>query len=136
MAGAAVLLPIPLTSPPEQKAVPAPVTSSAPTSGSSPLRLIIRRNAGVRWSDNELRAPGRFKVITATRSRISHSSSSVPVSTAIEPFVMVLTFHILRALPGLAERPQFAEERPGRPVLAVEMKQFVGDGGGPDEEVV
>src|SRR5216117_3446762 len=96
MAGAAELPPIPLTSPPEQKAVPAPVISNAPTSGSSPLCLIIRRNAGVRWSDSELRAPGRFKVITATRSRIAHSSSSVPVSIEIDSSVMVLTFQVRR----------------------------------------
>jgi hypothetical protein len=96
MLEAAELLPIPLTSPPEQKALPAPVISNAPTSGSSPLRLIIRRNAGVRWSDREFRASGRFKVITATRSRIAHSSSSVPVSIEIDSSVMVLTFQVQR----------------------------------------
>jgi hypothetical protein len=42
------LLPMPFTSPPAQKAVPAPVISSAPTPGSSPHCLIIRRKAGVR----------------------------------------------------------------------------------------
>ena len=42
------LLPMPLTSPPAQKAVPAPVISNAPTFGSSPHCLIIRRRAGVR----------------------------------------------------------------------------------------
>jgi hypothetical protein len=76
--------------------LPAPVISSAPTSGSSPLCLIIRRNAGVRWSDSEFRASGRFKVITATRSRIAHSSSSVPVSIEIDSSVMVLTFQVQR----------------------------------------
>src|SRR4029434_6860078 len=108
MAGAAELPPIPLTSPPEQKALPAPVISSAPTSGSSPLRLIIRRNAGVRWSDSEFRASGRFKVITATRSRIAHSNSSVPVSIEIDPSDMALTFQVLRlrsSLNGVSAYP-------------------------------
>jgi len=42
------LLPMPLMSPPAQKAVPAPVISSAPTFRSSPHCLSIRRKAGVR----------------------------------------------------------------------------------------
>src|SRR5882757_4173506 len=77
------LLPMPLTSPPAQKALPAPVISNAPTFGSSPHCLIIRRKAGVRLSDSALRASGRLSVMTATRSRISHNSSPVPVSISI-----------------------------------------------------
>src|SRR3954454_11836699 len=77
------LLPMPLTSPPAQKASPAPVISSAPTCESSPHCLIIRRSAGVRRSESALRASGRFSVISATRSRISHNNSLVPVSTSI-----------------------------------------------------
>ena len=74
---------MPLTSPPAQKAVPAPVISIAPTFGSSPHCLIMRRSAGVRRSESALRASGRLSVMSATRSRISHSSSLVPVSTSI-----------------------------------------------------
>src|SRR6266850_1033257 len=80
-----LLLPMPLTSPPAQKAVPAPDISSAPTFGSSPHCLIIRRSAGVRWSESALRASGRLSVMSATRSRISHNSSPVPVSISIRP---------------------------------------------------
>ena len=76
----ALLSPMPLTSPPAQKAVPAPVISSAPTRGSSPRSLIMRRSAGVSWSDSALRASGRLSVMMATPSRIAHSSWSVPVS--------------------------------------------------------
>src|SRR5229473_6543055 len=60
---------MPLTLPPAQKAVPAPVIRSAPTSGFSPQVLIIVRNAGVKWSDSALRTSGRVSVMTATRSR-------------------------------------------------------------------
>src|SRR5882672_174732 len=85
------LLPMPLTSPPAQNAVPAPVMSSAPTLESSPHCLIIRRRAGVRWSESTLRASGRFSVMTATRPRISHNSSPVPVSTSIMPSAISTT---------------------------------------------
>src|SRR6266446_849349 len=77
------LLPMPLTSPPAQKAEPAPDIRSAPTLGSSPHCLIIRRSAGVSRSDSALRASGRLSVMSATRSLISHNSSLVPVSTSI-----------------------------------------------------
>src|SRR4051812_10083751 len=80
-----LLLPMPLTSPPAQKAVPVPVISSAPTDGSSPHCLIIRRSAGVRRSESALRASGRLSVMSATRSRISHNSSLVPVSISMRP---------------------------------------------------
>src|SRR3954449_3753838 len=73
--------PIPLTLPPAQNAAPAPVIRIAPTPGSSPHWRIMRRSAGVNSFDSEFRAAGRFSVIVATRSRISPSSSSVPVSS-------------------------------------------------------
>ena len=74
---------MPLTLPPAQKAVPAPVIRSAPTSGFSPQVLIMVRSAGVRSSDSALRTSGRFSVMTATRSRMTQSSSLVPVSMVI-----------------------------------------------------
>ena len=74
---------MPLTLPPAQNALPAPVISSAPTSGFSPQVLIMVRSAGVRLSDIALRASGRFSVMMATRSRITHSSSLVPVSMVV-----------------------------------------------------
>jgi hypothetical protein len=77
---------MPLTSPPEQKAVPAPVIRIAPTLGSSPRSLICTRSAGVSLSDMALRASGRLSVISATPSRMTHKSSFVPVSISMEPF--------------------------------------------------
>ena len=74
---------MPLTLPPAQNAVPAPVSRSTPTSGFSPQVLIMVRSAGVSVSDMALRTSGRFSVMMATRSRITHRSSSVPVSTLI-----------------------------------------------------
>src|SRR6202453_5133708 len=81
--------PMPLTSPPAQKAVPAPVINSAPTPGFSPQVLIMVRSAGVRWSDSALRASGRFSVMTATRWRIAHNNSWVPVSMVMSAVVML-----------------------------------------------
>src|SRR6478735_8824485 len=80
--------PIALTSPPEQKAVPAPVISSAPTLSSSDRSLIWVRSAAVRSGDIALRASGRLRVMTATRSRTMHKSSFVPVSMFMEPPAM------------------------------------------------
>src|SRR6186997_17054 len=76
--------PMPLTSPPLQKAVPAPVIRSAPTLGSLPRSLICVLSAGVSRSDMALRASGRLSVISATPSRTSHKSSVVPVSISME----------------------------------------------------
>src|SRR6185503_9482881 len=76
--------PMALTSPPAQKAVPAPVIRSAPTLSSSPRSLIWLRSAGVNLSDIALRASGRLRVINATPSRTSHKSSFVPVSISME----------------------------------------------------
>ena len=74
---------MPLTSPPAQKAVPAPVRTSAPTAGSFPKRRTMRRRAGVSSSERAFRASGRLRVRVATPSRSSPSSSSVPVSIAL-----------------------------------------------------
>ena len=74
---------MPLTLPPAQNAVPAPVINSTPTSGFSPQSLIMLRSAGVKLSDRALRTAGRLSVMIATRSRITHKSSSVPVSMVI-----------------------------------------------------
>src|SRR5260370_25432791 len=79
---------MPLTSPPAQKAVPAPVIRSAPTSAFSPQVLIMVRSAGVRLSDSALRTSGRFSVMIATRSRITQRSSSVPVSIVVSVVVI------------------------------------------------
>src|ERR1700739_2748619 len=81
--------PMPLTLPPAQKALPAPVRSSTPTSGFSPQVLIMARNAGERLSDSALRIAGRFSVMIATWSRMTQRSSSVPVSILVS-VVMVI----------------------------------------------
>jgi hypothetical protein len=65
------------------KRFPGAPDEQGPTVESSPHWLIMRRSAGVSWSDKALRASGRFSVTSATRSRISHSNSPVPVSTSI-----------------------------------------------------
>ena len=83
---------MPLTLPPAQNALPAPVIRSTPISGFSPQVLIMVRSAGVRLSDIALRTSGRFSVMTATRSRITQRSSSVPVSMVVS---------LVISLPGL-----------------------------------
>jgi hypothetical protein len=93
---------MPLTLPPAQNAVPAPVSSSTPTSGFSPQVLIIVRSAGVRLSDIALRASGRFSVMMATRSRITQRSSLVPVSilvsvVMVSPIVVVSSLRAAKA---------------------------------------
>ena len=50
------------------------------------------RSAGVRLSDSALRTSGRFSVMMATRSRITHNSSLVPVSMVIS---VVMFPHLL-----------------------------------------
>src|SRR3954468_13833001 len=79
---------MPLTLPPAQNADPAPVISSTCTSGFSPQSLIMLRSAGVSVSDSALRTSGRLSVMMATRSRIAHSSSSVPVSILVSAVVI------------------------------------------------
>ena len=89
---------MPLTLPPAQNALPAPVMSSTPTSGFSPQVLIMMRSAGVSVSDIALRSSGRFSVMMATRSRITHNNSSVPVSILVSvvmvPPVVVLVIPV------------------------------------------
>src|SRR5437868_8885286 len=89
---------MPLTLPPAQNAAPAPVSSNTPTSGFSPQALIIARRAGVSVSDIALRTSGRFSVMMATRSRITQSSSSVPVSILVSVVMVppVVVFPSLR----------------------------------------
>ena len=99
---------MPLTLPPAQKAVPAPVIRSAPTSGFSPQVLIIVRSAGVRSSDSALRTSGRFSVMMATRSRMTQSSSLVPVSMVISLVMFPPVRHsgAMRSIePGISRFP-------------------------------
>ncbi len=95
---------MPLTLPPAQNAVPAPVISSAPTAGFSPQVLIMLRSAGVRLSDIALRTSGRFSLMIATRSRITHSSSVVPVSTTVVSLLMLSPDCFLFRRVGKAKR--------------------------------
>src|SRR5262249_12054714 len=60
-----------------------PVMRSTATSPLSPQPLITLRSAGVRLSDIAFFASGRLSVMIATRSRITHRSSSVPVSILV-----------------------------------------------------
>jgi hypothetical protein len=61
------------------------------------------RKAGVRLSDIALRASGRFSVMMATRSRITHSNSSVPVSILVS-LVMIPPSFSLSSLRGAKRR--------------------------------
>ena len=56
------------------------------------------RKAGVRLSDIALRASGRFSVMMATRSRITQSNSSVPVSILVS--VVMLLPSLFFVIPG------------------------------------
>ena len=104
---------MPLTLPPAQKAVPAPVISSAPTSGLSPQLLIMLRSAGVKSSESALRTSGRLSVITATRSRIAHSNSLVPVSTVISVVILDSPYLFPPSFRGDAEHRNRNLEIPG-----------------------
>src|SRR5215475_5164458 len=97
---------MPLTLPPAQKALPAPVIRSTPTSGFSPQLLIIVRSAGVSVSDIAFFTSGRLSVMIATRSRITHSSSSVPVSilVSVDSAVGASVIIVPPALVGWAKR--------------------------------
>ena len=74
---------MPDTSPPAQKAVPAPVMTTAPQRGSSSSVSRVARSAGVRMSPRALRLCGLLRVIVATPSARSQSSSFVPVSMEV-----------------------------------------------------
>src|ERR1700744_5350149 len=119
---------MPLTLPPAQNAVPAPVSSSAPTCGFSPQVLIIVRSAGVRLSDIALRTSGRFSVMIATRSRITHSSSSVPVSTTV-------SLLMLPPLKLLDPRPHLQLPAPGAARLLQHVPVTQGNGVGVEHRV-
>src|SRR5437868_5758569 len=78
-AGAAMLL----TSPPAQKAPPAPVSTTQPTASSvSTWARTAPRAETMAW-EKAFRLSGRFMVITATPLSISARRSSVPVSIAV-----------------------------------------------------
>src|SRR5215468_10168013 len=72
-----------LTSPPAQKAPPAPVSTTQPTASSvSTWARTVPRAVTMAW-EKAFRRAGRFMVITATPSSISARRSSVPVSSAV-----------------------------------------------------
>src|SRR5580700_4386182 len=72
-----------LTSPPAQKAPPAPVSTTQPTASSvSTWARTVPRADTMAWENAFLRS-GRFMVITATPPSISARRSSVPVSSAV-----------------------------------------------------
>src|SRR5579859_737261 len=72
-----------LTSPPAQKAPPAPVSTTQPTASSVSTRARTAPRADTMGWENAFRRSGRFMVITATPSSISARRSSVPVSSAV-----------------------------------------------------
>src|SRR5580700_7183647 len=72
-----------LTSPPAQKAPPAPVSTTQPTASSLSTWARTAPRAGTMAWENAFRLSGRFIVITATPPSISARRSSVPVSSAV-----------------------------------------------------
>src|SRR5215475_1921770 len=72
-----------LTSPPAQKAPPAPVSTTQPTVSSVSARARTAPRADTMSCEKALRRSGRFMVITATPPSISARRSSVPVSIAV-----------------------------------------------------
>src|ERR1700722_5887178 len=71
------------TSPPEQKAPPAPVSTTTPTSSSTSTVARPRARPSSIWEVSAFRRSGRFKVNVATPSSISIRSSSVPTSSCL-----------------------------------------------------
>ena len=71
---------MPFTSPPAQKAPPAPVSTSAPTSEATSASAIAAISPSIIGVDIALRRSGRFSVMVITPSAISTPMSSVPVS--------------------------------------------------------
>src|SRR3954453_20995742 len=122
-----------LTLPPAQNAVPAPVISSAPTSGFSPQVLIMVRSAAVRSSDSALRNSGRLSVMTATRPRSTHSNSSVPVSTAISVSTRHSSLFVVLEL--LDPRPQLHFPGPGAARLLQHIPVTQGNGIGIEHRI-
>src|SRR5580704_17852878 len=78
-AGAAMLL----TSPPAQKAPPAPVSTTQPTASSVSTSARTAPRAETMAWEKAFRLSGRFMVITAAPLSISARRSSVPVSIAV-----------------------------------------------------
>src|SRR5580704_261015 len=72
-----------LTSPPAQKAPPAPVSTTQPTASSVSTWARTAPRADTMAWENAFRRSGRFMVITATPASISARRSSVPVSSAV-----------------------------------------------------
>src|SRR6476619_87724 len=83
-AGAAMLL----TSPPAQKAPPAPVSTMQPTASSVSTWARTAPRADTMAGEKAFRRSGRFLVITATPPSISARRSSVPVSSAVMSFLL------------------------------------------------
>src|SRR6516164_4036000 len=76
-----------LTSPPAQKASPAPVSTTQPTASSVSTRARTAPRADTMAWEKAFRRAGRFMVSTATPPSISARRSSVPVSSAVmSPF--------------------------------------------------
>src|SRR5487761_100392 len=61
---------------PAQKAGSAPVRTTASTWSASSMAAIVRRSSWMSWRDRALRAPGRFRVTTATSSATSTRTTS------------------------------------------------------------
>src|SRR5712691_2318869 len=72
-----------LTSPPAQKAPPAPVSTTQPTASSISTWARTAPRADTMAWEKAFRRSGRFMVITAMPSSISARRSSVPVSSAV-----------------------------------------------------
>src|SRR4029077_4075370 len=72
-----------LTSPPAQKAPPAPVSTTQPTASSVSTWARTAPRADTMAWEKAFRRSGRFMVITATPPSISARRSSVPVSNAV-----------------------------------------------------
>src|SRR5579863_1479042 len=84
-AGVAAML---LTSPPAQKAPPAPVSTTQPTASSVSTWARTAAMADSMAWEKAFRRSGRFMVITATPPSISARRSSVPVSSVVmSPFL-------------------------------------------------
>src|ERR1700685_2760252 len=79
-AGGAAML---LTSPPAEKAPPAPVSTTQPTASSASTWARTVPRADIMAWEKAFRRSGRFMVIIPTPSSISARRSSVPVSIAV-----------------------------------------------------
>src|SRR5580658_3895778 len=97
-----------LTSPPAEKAPPAPVSTTQPTASSaSTWARTVPRADTMAW-EKAFRRSGRFMVITATPSSIWARRSSVPVSIAV-----MSSFLAGEADPADHPRPAFRQAGAG-----------------------